>query len=203
MEAATVAVVKTLSSSATLRERAAQYSPAQRRTIDTALELFADHGVSGTSFQMIADALGVTKAAVYHQFKTKDAIVIAVLEVNLAHLEDALEAAEAGGAGPKARAALLSRVIDVAVERRRAVGALQGDPVLVRLLGDYEPSRVLWNRLFGLLVGDDLTEKARVRAAVLSAAIGSVSHAFVADIDDEALKTELFQLIRTLIVPRG
>ena len=51
---------------------------AQRRTIDVALELFADHGVGGTSLQMIADALGVTKAAVYHQFRTKDEIVLAV-----------------------------------------------------------------------------------------------------------------------------
>jgi AcrR family transcriptional regulator len=30
--------------------------------------------VSGTSLQMIAGAMGVTKAAVYHQFKTKEEI---------------------------------------------------------------------------------------------------------------------------------
>jgi AcrR family transcriptional regulator len=47
-------------------------SAAQTRILIAALNLFADHGVSGTSLQMIADALGVTKAAVYHQFKTKD-----------------------------------------------------------------------------------------------------------------------------------
>lgn len=38
------------------------------------LDLFADHGVSGTSLQLIAGAMGVMKAAVYHQFKTKDEI---------------------------------------------------------------------------------------------------------------------------------
>jgi AcrR family transcriptional regulator len=193
--------VKTLPSSVSLRERARRYSPAQRRTIDTALELFADHGVSGTSFQMIADVLGVTKAAVYHQFKTKEAIVLAVLEVELAHLEEALDAAEADGAGPKARAALLSRVIDIAVERRRAVSTLQSDPTLVRLLREYEPSRQLWTGLFAILVGDDLTEQARVRAAVLSSAIGSVGHGFVTDVDNETLKTELFQLTRRLVLP--
>ena len=44
---------------------------------------------------MIADALGVTKAAVYHQFKTKDEIIIAVTEMQLARLEEPLEEAEA------------------------------------------------------------------------------------------------------------
>ena len=51
-------------------------SAAQTRILVAALDLFAEHGVSGTSLQMIADALGVTKAAVYHQFKTKDEIAL-------------------------------------------------------------------------------------------------------------------------------
>src|SRR5215216_3806867 len=64
-----------------LRALAARYSPTQLRTVRVALELFAIHGVGGTSLQMIADALGVTKAAVYHQFPAKDSIVIAAIEV--------------------------------------------------------------------------------------------------------------------------
>jgi AcrR family transcriptional regulator len=149
---------------------------------------------------MIADALGVTKAAIYHQFKTKEAIVLAVIDVEVAPVEDALVAAEAEGNTPKARAGLLSRMIDGAVERRRAVSTLQNDPMLVRLLGEYEPSRQLWNRLFAVLLGDNLDEHARVRAAVLSAAIGSVGHAFVRDVDNDTLKAELEQLTRRLIL---
>jgi AcrR family transcriptional regulator len=186
-----------------LRERAAQYSEAQQRTLDTALDLFARHGVGGTSFQMIAEALGVTKGAIYHQFNSKEAIVRGVLEVELAHLEDALADVEAEGTSAKARDTLLARVIDGAVERRHAVGALQSDPVLVRVLGQYEPSRHLWGRLFAALLGDDLDEHARVRAAVLSAAIGSVGHAFVSDVGDETLKQELHHLARRLILLPG
>ncbi|HEY3141184.1 MAG TPA: TetR family transcriptional regulator, partial [Acidimicrobiales bacterium] len=44
-------------------------SAAQARIITAALDLFAKHGVGGTSLGMIAKALGVTKAAVFHQFK--------------------------------------------------------------------------------------------------------------------------------------
>jgi len=54
------------------------HSAAQLRIVRAAHELFGQHGVSGTSLQMIADAVGVTKAAVYHQFKSKDDVVLAV-----------------------------------------------------------------------------------------------------------------------------
>ena len=48
---------------------------------------------------MIADEVGVTKAAVYHQFRTKEEIVIALTERELGGLDDALEAAEAEESG--------------------------------------------------------------------------------------------------------
>ena len=90
-------------------------TPAQSRILCAALDLFADHGVSGTSLQMIADAIGVTKAAVYHKFKTKEEIVIAVAETELATLEDALEAAEAQADSFGARKVLLTEVVGMAV----------------------------------------------------------------------------------------
>jgi AcrR family transcriptional regulator len=187
----------------TLRERAAAYSPTQLRTIDAALGLFAEHGVGGTSLQMIADALGVTKAAVYHQFHTKDLIVVGVIDVNLEPLEAAVEEAEAAGPSPLAREALLRRVIGNAVVQRRWARTLQHDPVFVRFLGDHEPSRSLWARLFSLLLGDGLDDTGRVRAAVLSVAIGAVTHPYVLGLDDEELVDELLQVVRPLILDVG
>ena len=70
---------------------------AQTRVMNAALKLIAERGVSGTSLQMIADEMGVTKAAVYRQFRTKEEIVIAITEREMSKLEDALEAAEAEG----------------------------------------------------------------------------------------------------------
>jgi len=183
----------------TLRELAARYSPAQRRTIDAALRLFAEHGVGGTSLQMIADAVGVTKAAIYHQFSTKEAIVLGVLEVELQPLEEALEAAGSADLNPRAREEMLARVIDTVMANRHALGTLQSDPVLFRLLGEHEPSRRLWVQLFSELLGDDLGPRARVRAAVLSAAIGAAAHPFVVDLDDDTLRDELLRVTLTLI----
>ena len=148
-------------------------SAAQTRILVAALDLFADHGVSGTSLQMIADAIGVTKAAVYHQFKTKDEIIIAVAEMELARLEDALEDAEAAEDRPQARELLLNRVIGLAVEQRRMVGLMQSDPVIIRFLAEHEPFQVFLERLYAALIGDDTGPETLVQAAMLSGAIGS------------------------------
>ena len=113
-----------------------EHSAARTRILDAALELFARHGVSATSLQMIADAIGVTKAAVYHQFPAKDQIVLAVTARELGRLVPALERAEALGAGPAARDELLVVVIEMAVRDRRLVSTLQFDPVVVKLLAD-------------------------------------------------------------------
>jgi AcrR family transcriptional regulator len=100
---------------------------------------------------MIADALGVTKAAVYHQFKTKDEIIIAVTEMQLARLEEA----EAAEDRPQARELLLTRVIEMAVEQRRMVGVMQSDPVIIRFLAEHKPFQVFLERLYAALIGPD------------------------------------------------
>ncbi|BDB44940.1 MULTISPECIES: TetR/AcrR family transcriptional regulator [Mycobacterium] len=173
-------------------------SAAQTRILDAALQLIAEHGVGGTSLQMIADAVGVTKAAVYHQFKTKEQIVVALTERELGGLEQALEAAEEHQQGSRAREVLLDRVIDLAVERRGAASTLQFDPVVVRLLAEQEQFQQFISRLYGVLVGDS-TEDARVTAAMLSGAIAvGVMHPLVADVDDAALRAQLLRITRRL-----
>ena len=170
-------------------------TPAQNRILHAALDLFADHGVSGTSLQMIADAVGVTKAAVYHKFKTKEEIVIAVAEMELATLENALEAAEAQADSVGARKVLLTEVVGMAVERRRWVRALQNDPVMVRLLGEHEPFRNLITRLYAILLNEADDTEARISAALFSGAIaGTVINPLVDDIDDDTLRSVLIHL---------
>ncbi len=173
---------------------------AQTRILTAALDLFAVHGVSGTSLQMIADAVGVTKAAVYRQFKTKDEIVIAVSEMQLARLEDALETAEAEPDRTRARELLLDRVVDMAVEQRRMVSVLQFDPVINQLLAGHEPFQRFIDRLIRALLGENTGTDSLVRTAMLSGGIGgAVMHPLVANLDDETLRSHLLFVIRRLI----
>jgi AcrR family transcriptional regulator len=182
-----------------LRELAGRYSTTKLRTIAAAFELFAKHGVGGTSLQMIADEVGVTKAAVYHQFATKDAIVLATLEVQLQPVEELLERAEAAKPSRKRREDLLAELIDLVVSNRRSLSTLQSDPVLFRMLAEYPPSIAMWSRLFALLLDDRVDERAQVRAGVLAAALGSVAYPFVMDLDNEVLRDELHLLTRHLV----
>ncbi|RDH76235.1 TetR/AcrR family transcriptional regulator [Mycolicibacterium moriokaense] len=175
-------------------------SAVQTRTLQAALRLFAEFGVSATSYQMIADAIGVTKGAIYHQFNTKDEIIIAAAETELAQLEDALEAAEAEDDPRRGREVLLNRVIDHAVEHRRAATTLQFDPIVVRLLSDHQPFQSFVERLYGMLVGGEVGPETQVRLAALTCVVGgTVAHPVVADLDDETLRTELLRTVRKIV----
>jgi AcrR family transcriptional regulator len=174
-------------------------SPAKARIIAAAADLFATHGVGGTSLQMIADAIGVTKAAVYHQFPTKDEIVIAAAEAELARLEAALDVAEAQTSPGRARDALITSIVDLAVARRRMESTLVGDPVLIRFFAHHEPFRQVMERVYRLLMGDDGPE-ARMSAVMLTAAIGgAVMHPLAADLDDDTLRHQLLHLARRFL----
>ena len=181
----------------------ASYTAAQTRTIEAALGLFAEHGISGTSLQMIADALGVTKAAVYHQYNTKDEIIVAVAQVVLARLEAAVTAAEAERSRQRGREVLIAAMVDLAVERRSMASVLQRDPVMLRFLENHEPFRQVMARVNRLLMGGASHPRARVQAATLAAAIaGAVIHPLVLDLDDESLRSQLLKQVRKLLPPR-
>jgi AcrR family transcriptional regulator len=159
---------------------------AQARIITAALRLFAKHGVGGTSLGMIADELGVTKAAVYHQFKTKDEIVLA--------------AAEAEPTRRRSRDTLITEIVALAVDSRRSMSVVLRDPVIVGFFSDDEQFQRTMDRMSHLLIGDATTHEARVSAAMLTAAIsGAVMHPFVVGLDDDTLRAQLEQLARRFL----
>lgn len=52
----------------------------RQRIQDIALEMFAERGYEKTSLREIAERLGVTKAALYYHFKTKEDIVNSIVD---------------------------------------------------------------------------------------------------------------------------
>lgn len=179
------------------------HSAARIRIVDAALALFAEHGIGGTSLQMIADAIGVTKAAVYHQYATKDEIVLAVAQGVLVGLDAAATAAEGQRSRTRAREVLLDAMIDLAVERRRMAGVLQRDPVMLRFLQDHAPFRRVMERVNRVLMGGASGPRARVLAATLAAAVaGAVVHPLALDLGDDALRAQLRKQLRRLLPHR-
>jgi AcrR family transcriptional regulator len=173
---------------------------AQARIITAALRLFAKHGVGGTSLGMIADELGVTKAAVYHQFKAKDEIVLAAAEAELAKLRAVVDEAEAEPTRRRARDALITGIVALAVDSRRSMSVVLRDPVIVGFFSNDEQFQRTMDRMSHLLIGDATTHEARVSAAMLTAAIsGAVMHPFVVGLDDDTLRAQLEQLARRFL----
>jgi AcrR family transcriptional regulator len=52
----------------------------RERILEVAMELFTQQGYEATSLRQIADRLGVTKAALYYHFQSKDELLLALLE---------------------------------------------------------------------------------------------------------------------------
>src|SRR5258707_9373535 len=59
-----------------------------------ALELFIEQGYEATSLREIAERLGVTKAALYYHFKTKDEIIQSLVDDQLAMIVELIEWAQ-------------------------------------------------------------------------------------------------------------
>jgi AcrR family transcriptional regulator len=149
---------------------------------------------------MIADEIGVTKAAVYHQYNTKEEIVRAVAEAELDRLEAALDSAERESPPERIREAVVDCIIDLAIDRRHQIGSLLNDPIIGRLYAhDKRLVRTL-GRLNSLLMGANAGPESHLATAMLTAAIsGAVMHPMVVDRDDETLRAQLQHLARRFL----
>ncbi len=86
-----------------------EHGGTRARIQDVALELFTEHGYEATSLREIAERLGVTKAALYYHFKTKDDIVASLIEDRVEALEALLDWARAQPDGPAMRLEFITR----------------------------------------------------------------------------------------------
>jgi AcrR family transcriptional regulator len=75
------------------RTRANDYDQKRRGILSRSAKLFAEHGYTGTSITMIADACGVSKALMYHYYSSKDAVLFDLLADHLQHLVNVVETA--------------------------------------------------------------------------------------------------------------
>ena len=75
------------------RTRANDYDQKRLGILSRSAKLFAEHDYTGTSITMIAEACGVSKALMYHYYRSKDAVLFDLLADHLQHLVGVVEAA--------------------------------------------------------------------------------------------------------------
>lgn len=102
--------------------------------LDTIIEVFTTHGYDAASLDMLARRLGISKAALYHHFDSKEQMLDLALERALGPLEQLFRDAPAGPAENKIRHIIRGAVI-IASEQQRAL------TLLLRVYGNTDAER--------------------------------------------------------------
>jgi AcrR family transcriptional regulator len=148
---------------------------------DVALELFAEQGYEKTSLREIAERLGVTKAAVYYHYRTKEEILDNLFADLLGSIEEIVEWGRAQPAGQETRRAVLerySRLIGDPPERfGRLVRFMQQSQNSIKELAVGSGMRATMRALADLLVDPraSVEDRLRGRLALVALHLGAFS----------------------------
>src|SRR3954462_8237882 len=145
------------------------------RLIEAAVDLFTRHSFAGTSLQMIADELGLTKAAIYHHFRTREQLLAAVLEPILGELRTIVEAAQMRRTAHARAEDMLSGYAALAVRNRGLVAVLAADPSVATALNERAEWGDLISRQVALLADVDPAPAGEVKAAMVFAGIAGAA----------------------------
>jgi AcrR family transcriptional regulator len=77
------------------------------------LRLFTEHGYEATSLREIAEELGVTKAALYYHFRSKDEIIESLVDDRLARVDELIAWAQTQTRGIEMRQEVVRRYADL------------------------------------------------------------------------------------------
>jgi AcrR family transcriptional regulator len=177
--------------------------PGRLRLHEAALRLFAEHGVGGTSLQMIADEVGVTKAAVYYHYKTKDELVVGVVTPFVERILGFLEEAK-GKRGRRVQQEFVLRgLVDLIVEVRHLYVVAANDPIVVHLHEHHPRLRQVSEELRELFAGPDADDERKVTVVFFLAGLtGPLADPSCRAIDDDVLRGMLMDIGRRFLLPR-
>ena len=179
--------------------RAAQAEQTRQQILETAQRLFAELGYDATSLQMIADEMGLTKAAVYYHFRAKSDILHAIMQPGIDWIKALLDEA-AAMRGRRARIEhVINGFVDFLVENRNYAVMASTDPAAKRNKLD-EEAVTLAQRAMTLFFGDKPTGAERLAFHAVFWIPESLPD--LVDLSDEELREALqATMLRTLRVP--
>jgi AcrR family transcriptional regulator len=140
-----------------------------------ALELFAEQGYEKTSLREIAERLGVTKAALYYHFKSKEDIVRSFVEDYRAELEQVIAWGASQPRTPETRAEILRRYAGIVGEQLAVIRFMeQNQAAMHTLMSDSGARKKMFRDQFMSLCdllappGAPLTDRVSAVAAVIT-----------------------------------
>ena len=136
---------------------------ARTRILDAAMLVFRRHGFRRSSIEQAADAAGLTRQALYHHFKSREALFRAVIE---RLYENALAAEIAAAhAAEKAGGSLADILVAQLTGRlRQVIASFDGSPHIEELFSEHlVQARDLYQKYAGLYVAQGRATIERVR----------------------------------------
>lgn len=174
---------------------------ARERVLQAALALFMEHSVGGTSMQMIADRLGVSKPAVYYQFRSRDDIVVALVEPMFDDIVRVIKIAQAMPTQEGKRDVTVSGVVELAVRYRRLT-FLFYDRAVEHAVRAREDFMAAGEDAAALLKGPEPDATARIiTTALMSGTFTAAADPDLEDIPDEDLHRILLDTARRVMSP--
>ena len=178
---------------------AVRAADSRQRFIDAAVRLFARHSFAGTSLQMIADEVGVTKSAVHHHFRTREELLTAVVEPLAGELRAAVAAAETQRTRRARAERMLTGFIDVVIRNRVLVPVLGGDPGTIEILRSHADMSDLGERLLKLLAAVDPGVGGWIKADLTVSGIACGMGVRALELDDDVLREHLVAAGRRIL----
>ena len=164
-------------------------SDTRSRIQEIALELFAEQGYEQTSLREIADRLGVTKAALYYHFKSKEEIVTATVEDFLVDIDALVAWAEQQPRDGAVRREVLQRYSAIVARRFAAIRFFQQNPSGVHKSETGAHFKERMGSVHRLLLDDhDATTSQKIRAML---ALVGLHLGAAAPFEDESAPTPI------------
>ncbi|HXW88324.1 MAG TPA: TetR/AcrR family transcriptional regulator [Streptosporangiaceae bacterium] len=166
------------------------------RLRELALRLFAEQGYEKTSLREIAERLGVTKAALYYYFKSKEDIVSSLVEDYVGELDELIAWGRSQPRTPTTRAEIVRRYLHIVASGTEVFRMLhQNQAAVASLASAKERGELMRERMDALT--DLLTEPAgtlrdQVRAA---SCLMSISYCCMRFQDRAPSQEELEQVV--------
>lgn len=129
------------------------------------MELFVEQGYDKTTLREIADHLGVTKAALYYHFNTKEDIVHAAMEAHADRMDDLVTWVREQPPGPERDRELVDRLVETfGGSSNLAMQFTQANPTVLRRpeFGERRVDQI--TRLIGAIAGPTPNAEKAVRA---------------------------------------
>ena len=171
------------------------------RVQKVALELFAEQGYEKTSLREIAGRLGVTKAALYYHFKSKEGIVHSFTDDYFAEIDGLLDWANDLPRNDETRREILDRYVGVVLSGGEVFRFLEQNRASVQAMeagkDRFAKFRGRLDVLVDLLAGPDAPLRDRVRASAAVLTVGAVCHFYLQQDDDHDKLRAIIQEIAT------